>query len=283
MPHGTHPAPPRHEPSQPTAKQPQAGTAAHAPLGRLGLQHLPQAAADLILLGDLTGRYATGAYSTLTPDRRTLIPREDRHGAAEHGHRVTAAIACHLARVGGTLDQLTQLLMHPDHEGGRHPQHIALRSGHARALDYLHRVWASACATVSGTVAVESRHHAHSDLAALRDRIETSPWFGERGRTALRVLRAHLTFAEAAGGRQHNASERQTAEEAGISRQTLRNAYETILKPGGWLRRLRVGRGTEGSTWYLADGAAHRSELLLSRTRTTQFPPRPGPWGVVPP
>jgi hypothetical protein len=277
MPHGTRPAPPPHEPSHPAAKQPQAGAPARAPLGRLGLAQLPQTAADLILLGDLTGRYATGAYSTLTPDRRTLIPRQDRHGAAEHGHRVTAAIACHVARAGGTLDQLTNLLLHPDHEGGRHTRHIALRSGHARALEYLDRVWASACAAVSGAVAVESRHDAHEDLAALRNRIETTPWFGERGRTALRVLRAHLTFAETAGGRQHHASERQTAEEAGISRQTLRNAYETVLKPGGWLRRLRVSHGTEGSTWYLDDGHAHSADLLLSRIPTTQFPPPPGP------
>jgi DNA-binding transcriptional regulator YhcF (GntR family) len=122
-------------------------------------------------------------------------------------------------------------------------------------------------------VAVESRHDAYEGLAALRDRIETTAWFGERGRTALRVLRAHLNFAETAGGRLHHASERQTAEEAGISRQTLRNAYETILKPGGWLRRLRVGHGHEGSTWYLDDGQAHSAGRLLSRTRTTQFPP----------
>lgn len=243
------------------------------PLGALGLHQLPRAAADLILLGDLTGRYATGSYSRLGTDGRTLVPRADRQGAAEHGHRVTAAIACHIARAGGTLDQLTYLLLHPDHEGGRHTRSIELRSGQARARDYLHRVWTSATAAVSTTVAVESRHDAYEGLAALRDRIETTAWFGERGRTALRVLRAHLNFAETAGGRLHHASERQTAEEAGISRQTLRNAYETILKPGGWLRRLRAGHGTEGSTWYLDDGHAHRSDLLLSRPRTTQFPP----------
>jgi hypothetical protein len=97
----SHPTPQRSNPRQapPPALRSAGGT----------LAQLPQAAAGLILLGDLTGRYATGAYSTLTPDRRTLIPRQDRHGAAEHGHRVTAAIACHITRAGGTLDQLTQL------------------------------------------------------------------------------------------------------------------------------------------------------------------------------
>ncbi|MGP4092797.1 helix-turn-helix domain-containing protein, partial [Streptomyces sp. KR55] len=65
------------------------------------------------------------------------------------------------------------------------------------------------------------------------------------------MLRAHLNFAEMAGGPLHHASERQTAEEAGISRTTLRAVYETVLKPQGWLRRLRVGHGREGSTWYL--------------------------------
>ncbi|WP_406224590.1 hypothetical protein [Streptomyces canus] len=60
--------------------------------------------------------------------------RADRQAAAEHGHRITAAIACHVARADGTVDQLTQLLLHPEHEGGRHAEHIALRSGQARAL-----------------------------------------------------------------------------------------------------------------------------------------------------
>ncbi|MET7780166.1 helix-turn-helix domain-containing protein [Streptomyces mirabilis] len=190
---------------------------------------------------------------------------------AEHGHRITAAIACHVARAEGTVDQLTGLLMHPDHEGGRHTQNIALRSGQARALAYLHRVWDSACVTVGNSTEVASREDSHEDLAALRDRVEVTPWRGERGRTALRVLRAHLNFAEVAGGRLHAASERQTAEEAGISRQTLRKAYESVLKPGGWLRRLRVGRGQEGSSWYLGNGPGS----VLSRSQTTQFPPAP--------
>ncbi|MEV6761309.1 hypothetical protein AB0N16_11775 [Streptomyces sp. NPDC051105] len=204
--------------------------------------------------------------------------RGNRQGAAEHGHRITAAIACHVARAGGTVEQLTQLLLHPDHEGGRHARSIALRSGQSRALAYIGRVWASASAAVSRTRVLESRHHAYEVLAALRDRIETTPWRGERGRTALRVLRAHLNFAQIAGGPLHHASERQTAEEAGISRTTLRVVYETVLKPWGWLRRLRVGHGREGSTWYLAEGSAdrHSTPVAQSRFRTTQYPPRPG-------
>ncbi|MEU0277074.1 hypothetical protein [Streptomyces sp. NPDC006195] len=144
-----------------------------------------------------------------------MILRADHQGAAEHGHRITAAIACHVARVGGTVDQLTQLLLHPEHEGGRHTRNIALRSGQSRALDYIRRVWASASDAISTTTALGSRHEAYEVLAALRDRIETTQWRGERGRTALRVLRAHLNFAEIAGGPLHHASERQTAEEAG--------------------------------------------------------------------
>ncbi|MGW7303894.1 helix-turn-helix domain-containing protein [Streptomyces sp. NPDC054829] len=238
---------------------------------------LTPAAADLILHGDLTGRYATGSYSKLASDGRTVALRGARQGAAEHGHRITAAIACHVARAGGTVDDLTRLLLHPDHEGGRHARHIAVRSGQARALDYIHRVWASASVAVASTAPLESRQHAREVLAALRDRIETTPWPGERGRTALRVLRAHLTFAEIAGGPLHHASERQTAEEAGISRTTLRAVYETVLKPGGWLRRLRVGHGREGSTWYISDGTTSRHDVpaALSRFRTAQYPPDP--------
>ncbi|MEU5524203.1 MarR family winged helix-turn-helix transcriptional regulator [Streptomyces sp. NPDC047860] len=252
--------------------------------GPQGLSQLPSAAADLILLGDLTGRYASGSYSRLGSDRRNVVLRADRQGAAEHGHRITAAIACHVARAGGTVDQLAQLPLHPEHEGGRHTRNIALRSGQARALDYIRRVWASASDAISSTTALGSRHEAYEVLAALRDRIETTPWRGERGRTALRVLRAHLNFAEIAGGPLHHASERQTAEEAGVSRTTLRIVYETVLRPRGWLRRLRVGHGREGSTWYLGDGSTpgHGSAALLSRFRSTQFPPDPalGEWNT---
>ena len=35
------------------------------------------------------------------------------------GHRITAAIARHVARAGGTVDQLTRLLLHPDREGAQ--------------------------------------------------------------------------------------------------------------------------------------------------------------------
>ncbi|MFD8926528.1 MarR family transcriptional regulator [Streptomyces mirabilis] len=235
--------------------------------GPLSPVQLPSAATDLILLGDLTGRYATGSYSRLASDGRSLVLRENRAGAAEHGHRITAAIACHVARAGGTVDQLTQLLLHPEHEGGRHARSIALRSGQSRALGYIRRVWASASEAVSTTRLLRSRHEVYEVLAALRDRIETTPWRGERGRTALRVLRAHLNFAEIAGGPLHHASERQTADEAGISRTTLRAVYEKVLKPQGWLRRLRVGHGHEGSIWYL--------DARPSRFRTTQYPPDP--------
>ncbi|MFF3419398.1 hypothetical protein ACFYW9_32650 [Streptomyces sp. NPDC002698] len=175
---------------------------------------MAKGSADLILLGDLTGRYATGSYSRLSSDRRSPVLRTDRQGAAEHGHRIIAAIACHVTRVGGTVDQLTGLLLHPEQEGGRHARQIALRSGQSRALDYIHRVWASASEAVGSTRAPGSRHDAYKVLAALLDRIETTPWRGERGRTALRVLRAHLNFAEIAGWPLHHASERQTAEEA---------------------------------------------------------------------
>ncbi|MEU0387319.1 hypothetical protein [Streptomyces chartreusis] len=61
-----------------------------------------------------------------------------------------------MARAGGTVDQVTRLLLHPDHEGGRHARHIALRSGQSRALEYIRRVWASATQAVSTTMALNS-------------------------------------------------------------------------------------------------------------------------------
>ncbi|MFJ9562793.1 helix-turn-helix domain-containing protein [Streptomyces fuscichromogenes] len=261
--------------SRPDFSPPEAATGHHTTLQ--GLACLPQPAADLVLLGDLTGRYATGSYSRLAADGQTVTLRTDRQGAAEHGHRITAAIACHVARASGSVEQLTRLLLHPEHEGGRHARGIALRSGQSRALDYIRRVWTNAVHTVSTTTALGSRDHVYELLVALRDRIETTPWRGERGRTALRVLRAHLNFAETAGGPLHHASERQTAEEAGISRTTLRAVYESVLKPHGWLRRLRVGHGREGSTWYLTLGSPRRPIALtaMSPSRTTQFPPDP--------
>lgn len=271
MPYGD---PPTHSLSrslQPRTRQSEATRGSHDAL--LSLSALPRPAADLILLGDLTGRYASGSYTRLTGDGQSVALRQDRQGASDHGHRITSAVACYVARAHGTVDELLRLLMQPDHEGGRHVQTIATRSGHARARDYVQRVWETACALVGGTAAVESRHQVHERLAALRARIETTPWHGERGRTALRVLLAHLGFAEIAGGRRHAASERQAAEEAGISRQTLRAAYAAILKPDGWLRRLKVGHGTEGSTWYLGDGPNRPVPASPSQSQTTQRPP----------
>ena len=52
---------------------------------------------------------ATGSYSQLAADGRTVVLRANRQGSAEHGHRITAALACHVARAGGTVDQLTRL------------------------------------------------------------------------------------------------------------------------------------------------------------------------------
>jgi hypothetical protein len=67
--------------------------------------------------------------------------RGNRQGAGEHGHRLTAAIACHVARAGGTVDQLTPLLLHPEHEGGRHARSIALRLlAHSEAEQLLLKV-----------------------------------------------------------------------------------------------------------------------------------------------
>ncbi|MCZ1004075.1 hypothetical protein O1M63_49020 [Streptomyces mirabilis] len=243
--------------------------------GIVGYAQLPSAATDLILLGDLTGRYATGSYSRLSSDGRTVILRGDRQGAAEHGHRITAAIACHVARAGGTLDQLTKLLLHPEHEGGRHAQNIALRSGQARALDYIRRVWNSASKTVSTTITLSSRHDAYEVLAALRDRIETTPWRGERGRTALRVLRAHLNFAEIAGGSLHHASERQTAEEAGVS--ARRCGPSTRRSSGraagcGVCGSARAGRAPPG-TWATAASPVTAARLCCLVSGPLSSPP----------
>ncbi|MDX3798096.1 hypothetical protein [Streptomyces sp. AK04-3B] len=59
------------------------------PSGPLGLCHLPPAAAaaaaDPVLLGDLTGRYATGSYSRLACDGRSLVLREDRQARPSTG------------------------------------------------------------------------------------------------------------------------------------------------------------------------------------------------------
>ncbi|MFH9968994.1 transcriptional regulator [Streptomyces mirabilis] len=248
----------------------------------LSYAQLPSAATDLILLGDLTGRYATGSYSRLASDGRSLVLRENRQGAAEHGHRITAAIACHVARAGGSIDQLTQLLLHPEHEGGRHTRHIALRSGQSRALGYIRRVWASASDAISSTRALGSRHEAYEVLAALRDRIETTPWRGERGRTALRVLRAHLNFAEIAGGPLHHASERQTAEEAGVP---ARHCGSSTRRCSGRVAGCAVcgwvmaGRAPPG-TWATATSRVTVARLCCLVSGPLSSPPDPalGEW-----
>lgn len=167
MPYGT---PETHSPSgslQSVTRQSEATRGSHNEL--LSLTSLPRSAADLILLGDLTGRYASGSYAHLAADGQSVAVRQTRQGVSEHGHRITAAIACYVARAQGTVDQFLSLLMQPDHEGGRHAQTVLARSGHARARAYAQRVWETACALVGATAQVESRHHVHEGLAALVD------------------------------------------------------------------------------------------------------------------
>ena len=99
-----------------------------------------------------------------------LLPADAKTAGsvAEHGHRITAAIACSVARVGGSVEQSTRLLLHPDHEGGLHARHIAMRPGQTRALAYINRVWAGAAQTVSTSTVLGSRGHAFEVLAAPR-------------------------------------------------------------------------------------------------------------------
>jgi hypothetical protein len=61
----------------------------------------------------------------------------------------------------GPVDQLTRLLLHPEHEGGRHARSIALRSGESRAPGCIRRVWSSASEAVGISGTLGSRHEAH--------------------------------------------------------------------------------------------------------------------------
>lgn len=59
------------------------------------------------------------------------------------------------------------------------------------------------------------------------------------------------------------------------ARTTLRAVYETVLKPSGWLRRLRVGQGRQSSTWYLGDGSQPQSPCSRSPDSGRRQPGRP--------
>lgn len=195
----------------------------------------------LLADGDVTGTYG-----------QTGKKRPAKVQRSNHGHAVTSALATSCARNGWARNDFLHVMLQSPAKGGRHIRHMAHRHGHDRAVEYGNRVWQAAQDLIARS-GIGSRQDSYADLYALRDAISCASWRGISGSTAMRVLMAHFTAAERAGGRMHTLSYREAAEIAGCTTATAYRATRQRL--GGWLRQVDSGDSTHGSTWVLLDGS----------------------------
>ncbi|WP_414167112.1 MarR family transcriptional regulator [Streptoverticillium reticulum] len=203
--------------------------------------------------GDADGHYMPFAKKKLADGRYGLVAGKDPRTASDHGHKVISALAMEAARTGMDRVAFHDLLLKGSGKGARHARDIAHRSGHDAAIIYIDRVRDRVREHLAARDGIDSRQDAHADLAALRARIERTPWKGTAGKTDFKNLSARLAVCEKAGGRRHTISERHLAEEAGCARETVRKSNER-LEAQGFLRQLDSGSPTEAAAWLLLDG-----------------------------
>lgn len=226
-----------------------------------GLPPLSARMHRLLVLGDQDGAYAAGNLQRGGKDT----------AASDHAWAVTRALAAGAVRVGWSRASFLQVLLDGPYKGGEYARMLQHRRGYDRAAAWLHRAWAGAQLYVRTTDPVTTRQAFHAALAALRVRIERTPWTGIAGKTDLRNLIARMDICAQAGGWDHTVSERDLAERMGCSRTTAHNSNRRLLH-ARLLRLLDRGSPTEGARWMLVS----RISPVASHARSTPEGPKAG-------
>ncbi|MFE0061398.1 MarR family transcriptional regulator [Streptomyces sp. NPDC059003] len=210
----------------------------------------------LLVEGDIHGAYDCGSSRC---GQRT----------SAHAWATTRAIAADAVRAGWRESDFFQIMLDGPYKGGHDARGLLHRRGHDHAVAWLHRAWKGARQHVHSTDRLASRHDFHASLAALRTRIERTPWQGIAGKTDLRNLLARIAICEQTGGWDHTVSERELAERMGCSRATARNSNQRLLQTR-LLRQLNHGSARHGARWMLM------SHVSLSQLQSTPQGPQAG-------
>ncbi|MFJ3658276.1 helix-turn-helix domain-containing protein [Streptomyces nigra] len=236
----------RNQHAHPTQRQTKACTPARleAPLARSGLlSPLPPLSArmhKLLVLGDQEAAYARGNLQRGGKNTAT----------SDHAWAVTRALAADAVRAGWNRAAFVQVMLDGPYKAGQHARTLQHRRGYDKAAAWLQRAWDGAEQYVHSTDPVATRRDFHAALAALRSRIECTPWKGIAAKTDLRNLIARMDICSRAGSWVHTVSERDLAERMGCSRTTAHNSNQRLLA-AKMLRQLDNGSPTEGARWML--------------------------------
>ncbi|MFF8731778.1 helix-turn-helix domain-containing protein [Streptomyces sp. NPDC015171] len=194
----------------------------------------------LLVLGDRDAAYAAG----------NLQRGGKNTAASDHAWAMTRALAADAVRAGWSLPSFLQVMLDGPYKAGQHARTLQHRHGYDKAAAWLRRAWDGAQQYVRSTDPISTRQDFHAALAALRARIECTPWKGVAGKTDMRNLIARMEICARAGSWDHAVSERDLAERMGCSRTTAHNSNQRLLQ-GKFLRRLDSGSPTDGARWML--------------------------------
>jgi DNA-binding MarR family transcriptional regulator len=135
-------------------------------------------------------------------------------------------------------------LRDPRNRGGAKVQEMT----DAEARRYVQLVFTKATEYVASHPLVSGRTEVDQAISTVLDRRKDGCWSGVAGATDHTVLGAHLAVARSAGSIEYSASDRQLAEVAGVRHDTVSRSNGRLIK-GGWIHRVRVGKGSKASGW----------------------------------
>jgi hypothetical protein len=199
------------------------------------------AAAEAVPTSARAPRPMSSAMQYLLRHGGPTMPRPDRS-------RWALSIALGFVNAGRAFEEYFAAVRNPRNLGGAKVQEIERRRGLKPARDYAEGRWRKADARVAASPPFGDRPDALRALLEVERVTETYPWGGRAGSTDRAVLTAHFAIARRTGKLVHDASDREVADLAGVTRWTVRRAHRRLVQ---WLRRVRTAGAERAATWRL--------------------------------
>lgn len=183
------------------------------------------------------------------PDRARARMRSGVNGTVD-GTRsgLIMSLACSYVLAGASRRQFALDLLSPANKAGEKLREMDLRNPLA-ARRWLLKTWEKA----REYMAVDSRpprQNLSGEEKVLGRIVLGSDLKGKKGLTDRIVLAAHGAVAFNVGSTVYQASDRQLAERAGVSRQAVNRSHQRLIARGH-LRRIEPGKEKEASLWQL--------------------------------